>query len=125
MTTEREEIELHPAVGELIVKMRAELADARVTIDRLLGVIGSHGGEVARLEFALQCEATRHEETRAAVREHLAAEAACDDARTALGEMSLIHDTPDAIRAADEAVTAAALRLISARKALRKIVEGE
>lgn len=81
--------------------------------------------DVARLEFALQCEATRHEETRAAVRDYLAAEAACDDARTALGEMSLIHGTPDAIRAADEAVTASALRLISARKTLRKIVEGE
>jgi hypothetical protein len=81
--------------------------------------------DVARLEFALQCEATRHEETRAAVRGYLAAEAACDDARTALGEMSLIHDTPDAIRAADEAVAASSLRLISARKALRKIVEGE
>jgi hypothetical protein len=39
--------------------------------------------------------------------------------------MSLIHDTPDAIRAADEAVAASSLRLISARKALRKIVEGE
>ena len=59
------------------------------------------------------------------MRGYLAAEAACDDARTALGEMSLIHDTPDAIRAADEAVAASSLRLISARKALRKIVEGE
>lgn len=121
--SDRDEIELHPAVGELIVKMRAELADARTTINRLLGVIGSHGGETARLQC--ESEATRHEEALAAVREYLAAEAARDDARTALGEMSLIHDTPDAIRAADEAVTASALRLISARKALRKIVEGE
>ena len=71
--TAREEIELHPAVGELIVKMRAELAESRATIDRLHGVIEAHNGEVARLEFALQCEATRHEETRAAVREYLAA----------------------------------------------------
>ena len=59
MTTEREEIELHPAVGELIVKMRADLATAIARADAA--------------EFALQCEATRHEETRAAVREYLAA----------------------------------------------------
>jgi len=35
--------------------------------------------DVARLEFALRCEATRHEETRAAVREYLAAEATVYD----------------------------------------------
>lgn len=58
-----------------------------------------------------------------AVREYLAAESMASDARLALGEMSLIHDTPDAIRAADDALTTASLRLISARKAIRKIVE--
>jgi hypothetical protein len=36
--------------------------------------------DVARLEFALRCEATRHEEMRAAVREYLAAEATVSDA---------------------------------------------
>ena len=36
--------------------------------------------DIARLEFALRCEATRHEEMRAAVREYLAAEATVSDA---------------------------------------------
>ena len=59
--------------AEDVERLRAELAESRATIDRLHGVIEAHNGEVARLEFALQCEATRHEETRAAVREYLAA----------------------------------------------------
>ena len=38
--TAREEIELHPAVGELIVKMRAELAESRALLRRFV-VAGS------------------------------------------------------------------------------------
>lgn len=62
--------------AEEVERLTRELADARATIDRLLGVIGAHGGEVARLQFACESEATRHEKTRAAVREYFASESA-------------------------------------------------
>ena len=122
--TAREEIELHPAVGELIVKMRAELAEARATIDRLHGVIEAHTGEVARLEFALQCEATRHETTRAAVQEYLAAEAASDAAHVGSLYVQGERDSDEVNAAADRIVAAIKVQ-DAARKALRKIVEGD
>ena len=98
MTTEREEIELHPAVGELIVKMRADLATAIARADAA--------------EFALQCEATRHEETRAAVREYLAAVDERDKARRAPAQKGSYLRL---VEAQD--------RLDAAREALRKITE--
>lgn len=63
--------------------------------------------DVARLEFALQCEATRHEETRAA-------------ARTLIGVLGLYDP---AIR--DGLLTVQMRYIDDAREALRKIVDGD
>ena len=54
--------------AEEVERLTRELAAARATVDQLLGVIGAHGGEVARLQFALASEATRHAETLVAMR---------------------------------------------------------
>jgi len=63
--------------------------------------------DVARLEFALQCEATRHEETRAA-------------ARSLIGVLGLYDP---AIR--DGLLTVQMRYIDDAREALRKIVDGD
>ena len=62
-------------------RLTRELAAARATVDQLLGVIGAHGGEVARLQFALASEAARHAETRAALRANLRCDE-CDELAT-------------------------------------------
>jgi hypothetical protein len=80
--------------------------------------------DVARLEFALQCEATRHEETRAAVRGYLAAEAACDAAHVGSLYVQGERDS-DEVDAAADRIVAAIKAQDAARDALRKIVEGE
>lgn len=84
----------------------------------------AHTEEIARLEFALQCEATRHKETRAAVREYLAAEAACDAAHVGSLYVQGERDS-DEVDAAADRIVAAIKAQDAARDALRKIVEGE
>lgn len=107
MTTEREEIELHPAVGELIVKMRADLATAIARADAA--------------EFALQCEATRHEETRAAVREYLAA---IDEERALdVAAVTMPARWPDAYARAVDQRDAAHARVQVTEATLRRIAE--
>ena len=49
-------------------RLTRELAAARSTVDQLLGVVGAHGGEVARLQFDRESEAARHAETLVAMR---------------------------------------------------------
>lgn len=83
-------------------KARAELAAARSTVDQLLGVVGAHGGEVARLQFALASEAARHAETIDVVREYFAA-----------------------VSSAEPITPEFAARWAAAREAVRKIVEGD
>jgi hypothetical protein len=83
--------------------------------------------EIARLEFALQCEAQRHEETRAAVREYLAALDALDSARRSylsatIGSESVT--TGENVRRHD-AMVAAEARVREAEHRFRAIVEGD
>lgn len=79
-----------------------ELAAARSTVDQLLGVVGSHGGEVARLQFDRESEAARHAETIDVVREYFAA-----------------------VSSAEPITPEFATRWAAAREAVRKIVEGD
>jgi chromosome segregation ATPase len=83
-------------------KAHAELAAARSTVEQLLGVIGSHGGEVARLQFDRESEAARHAETIDVVREYFAA-----------------------VSSAEPITPEFAARWAAAREAVRKIVEGD
>ena len=83
-------------------RLTRELAAARATVDQLLGVIGAHGGEVARLQFALASEAARHAETIDVVREYFAA-----------------------VSSAEPITPEFAARWAAAREAVRKIVEGD
>ena len=83
-------------------RLTRELAAARSTVDQLLGVVGAHGGEVARLQFALASEAARHAETIDVVREYFAA-----------------------VSSAEPITPEFATRWAAAREAVRKIVEGD
>lgn len=83
-------------------RLTRELAAARATVDQLLGVIGAHGGEVARLQFDRESEAARHAETIDVVREYFAA-----------------------VSSAEPITPEFAARWAAAREAVRKIVEGD
>ena len=93
--SDREEIELHPAVGRLVITMRDEIRDRDATIARLT----------------------------AAVREYLAAETAHDEASRASMLVVGDYNGPE-VEAAGDRIVAASNAQNAARAALVALVGG-